>query len=482
MTDLFEPDAETAAEFKSLMADPAARQAFVQIKAEAAENGAKRHYQHVLQAVSGSAWAIRPEMLALIVDLLAFRVAGGRLSAEEIDARIGAQRRTSLPAPPAGVAVLPLHGVIMPKASMMSDVSGGTSIDRFRGQFRQAMASTEVSGVVLDVDSPGGMVDGVPEMAAEIRAARGTKPIVAVANTQASSAAYWLASQADELVATTSGRVGSVGVFAAHEEESAKAQNEGVKTTLISAGKHKTEGNPYEPLSDDARLHLQAMVDEYFGMFVADVAKGRKLSVDAVRNGYGEGREVLAREALSAGMVDRIATTENVVAEMLGAAKLRPAATAFTGASTFVTSTDANTGAAALNEHGAEVAEMIDDGQHFFGAADDSAWDGNRAMGECTTAAQYSSICAGVHGAGQAGERQHYALPHHYLGRGPNAAGTRQALSRLPQTQDLTNRQAAQSHLEAHMREINPDANATALSPEREEEMSLRDTLRSLSL
>ncbi len=409
MTDLFEPDAETAAEFKSLMADPAARQAFVQIKAEAAENGAKRHYQHVLQAVSGSAWAIRPEMLALIVDLLAFRVAGGRLSAEEIDARIGAQRRAPLPAPPAGVAVLPLHGVIMPKASMMSDVSGGTSIDRFRAQFRQAMASAEVSGVVLDVDSPGGMVDGVPEMAAEIRAARGTKPIVAVANTQASSAAYWLASQADELVASKSARLGSVGVFAAHEDESAKAESEGVKTTLISAGRHKTEGNPFEPLSDDAKAHMQSVVDSYFSMFVSDVAKGRRVTVDAVRNGYGEGRELLAQDALSAGMADRIATTENVVAEMLSATKMTPAA--FTETNFVSVSTNASIGAARMNEHGAEVAEMIEDAQ----------------------------------------------------------------------AQDLTNREAAERHLEAHDRETDP-ADATALSPEREEELSLREMLRTLSL
>lgn len=89
-------------------------------------------------------------------------------------------------------------------------------------------------------------------------------------------------------------------------------------------------------------------------------------------------------------------------------------------------------------------------------AVDESAWDGNRAMGQCESAADYAQICAGVHGAGEPGERQHYALPHHYLGKGPNADGVRAALGRLPQTEDLTNAAEARSHLEGHMSQINP--------------------------
>src|SRR5262249_19590190 len=90
------------------------------------------------------------------------------------------------------------------------------------------------------------------------------------------------------------------------------------------------------------------------------------------------------------------------------------------------------------------------------------AWDGNRAMGACSSASDYRSICAGEHNVGTPDQRQHWALPHHYLGKGPNANGVRQALSRLPQTQNLTNRSAAQAHLDAHMRTINPQAAADA--------------------
>lgn len=322
MSDIQTEDETAIAEFKALMADPAARQAFVETRHRVAEDGARRHYKHVLQAVSTRPWAVLEPMYDVICDILAMRVAGERFSAEEIDARIGAARRPTMPAAPTGVAVLALHGVIVPKAGMMTEMSGGTSVESFRSQFRQAMASSEVSGIVIDVDSPGGMVDGVPEMAAEIRAARGTKRIVAVANTEAGSGAYWLATQADELVVTKSGRVGSVGVFAKHEDESAKDAAEGVKTTIVKAGKFKTEGNPHEPLTDAGKANMQQMVDDYYAMFVSDVAKGRRVSVEAVRSGFGEGRMVMARDAISGGMADRIATTEDVVAEMLGAAKL----------------------------------------------------------------------------------------------------------------------------------------------------------------
>lgn len=100
--------------------------------------------------------------------------------------------------------------------------------------------------------------------------------------------------------------------------------------------------------------------------------------------------------------------------------------------------------------------------QDLFGvdlkAVDNSAWDGNKAMAQCDSAANYESICAATHTIGQPGERQHYALPHHYLGKGPNADGVRAALSRLPQTQNISDaeRASAKSHLEAHMSQINP--------------------------
>jgi len=321
MSDILE-STEALDEFKALMQDPAARQAFVTLKAEKAESGTRRRYSHILKAVGETPWAIRQSMLAVIVDILEFRASGGHLTAEEINERIGARRQ----APPTatGVAVIPIHGVIMPRASLFSEMSGATSIEGLRAQFREAMGTKDVGAVVFDVDSPGGMTDQVPEMAAEIRAARGKKPMVAVANTMMASAAYWLASQADEVVASKSALVGSIGVFTTHEDHSKAEEMKGVKTSLISAGKHKVDGAPSEPLNEDGRATMQRLVDEFYGMFVGDVAKGRGVSVDAVRNGFGEGRLLGAKDGLSEGLIDRIGSLEDSIGTMLQAT--RPAA------------------------------------------------------------------------------------------------------------------------------------------------------------
>jgi len=321
MSELFE-STEALDEFKALMSDPAARQAFVELKAEKAESGTRRRYSHILKVVGETPWAIRRSMLAVIIDILAFRAEGGRLTAEEIEERIGARRQA--PPQPSGVAVIPVHGVITPRASMFSEMSGATSIEGLRSMFRQAMGTKDVGAVVFDVDSPGGMTDQVPEMAAEIRSARGKKPMIAVAHTLMASAAYWLASQADEVVASKSALVGSIGVFTAHEDRSGEGEQKGIKTELISAGKHKTDGNPFEPLSDDGRATMQRLVDEFYGMFVGDVAKGRGVSVDAVRNGFGEGRLLGSKDAVSEGLVDRVGSLEDSIGTMLQAT--RPAA------------------------------------------------------------------------------------------------------------------------------------------------------------
>jgi len=153
-------------------------------------------------------------------------------------------------------------------------------------------------------------------LADEIMAGRAQKKIVAVANGMAASAAYWLACCATELVVTPSGQVGSIGVFAAHEDMSKALEQEGVKVSLVSAGKFKTEGNPYEPLSDEARAALQAKVDEFYGMFVKSVAKGRGVSQASVRDGYGQGRMLLASAAVKEGLADSISTLDQVLSKL----------------------------------------------------------------------------------------------------------------------------------------------------------------------
>lgn len=277
-------------------------------------DGGHGRIPRIVEWVGSTGWALLPAKLAEIVAAVSEYHAGHRPTAEDIAARIGGgpQRRDLQVV--GSVAVVPVYGVISGRADMFSDASGGTSIQRLQSSFRDAMADDAIRAIVLDVDSPGGSTDLLPELAAEIRQARGKgKPIAAVANTRAASAAYWLASQADEVIATPSADVGSVGVYAAHQDLSGLQEKTGVKTTLISAGKFKVEGNPFEPLSEEARDAIQSMVDEFYGMFVGDVAKGRRVSVSTVRSDFGEGRMLSARKALAAGMIDRIDTLEATV-------------------------------------------------------------------------------------------------------------------------------------------------------------------------
>lgn len=278
-------------------------------------------YHRILQSVAMTPWAMEHAYWLKVVDVLEFQAAGLKLTAEEIRAHTGiraADRPRSQQQK--SVAVIGLRGVIEHRAEQIDDVSGpgGTSVEGFRKRFRQAMSIPEVGAIVLDVDSPGGSVDGVPELAAEIREARGQgKPILASINTLGASAAYFIASAADQVSITSSGQVGSIGVFAAHEDIAARLEADGRKVTLVHAGKYKVEGNPFEPLSDEARDHLQARVDAYYSMFVDAVAEGRDVERKAVTGGMGEGRVLGPKEAMKEKMVDRIETLEQTIQRAL---------------------------------------------------------------------------------------------------------------------------------------------------------------------
>lgn len=270
-------------------------------------------YVNILMAVASEYWAIQSEKLEQIVAFLALQAAGDKLSAEEIEARISRQTQRDVARREGTVAVLPLRGVIANRMSLMSDISGGTSTEGFGRAFDMAMADDAVKAIVLDVDTPGGVVSGTDELAAKIFAARGAKPIVAHVNSTAASAGYWIASAADEMVLNPSAEVGSIGVLGIYEDVSAALEKAGVRKTIISAGKYKAEGSPFSPMSEEAIAHRQARVDHYYDVFVRRVASNRNVSLSAVREGFGMGRTVTAAAAVSEKMADSIATLEETL-------------------------------------------------------------------------------------------------------------------------------------------------------------------------
>jgi signal peptide peptidase SppA len=277
-----------------------------------------RRHERACDYVSNTVWAMHPAQLAIVLQIIGERVSGHRPTPEEIRERIGERAEPDAPAESESVAVIPIWGTILPHARMFEDVSGpgGTSVEGLREQFRAAMASEDVQAILFDIDSPGGSAEGVDELATEIRAARGSKPIVAQANGFAASAAYYLASQADVIVVPPTGEVGSIGTYAAHQDLSAQMEQKGIKTTLIYAGDYKVEGNPFEPLSDEARDYRQEQVDAFNQMFVAAVAKGRGVTPKTVEADFGQGRMVMAQKAVERGMADRVATFDQTLARL----------------------------------------------------------------------------------------------------------------------------------------------------------------------
>lgn len=275
-----------------------------------------------LELICGKPWAIMRQAAVETATRLALQAQAG--APRDLLAQAEAAMRARPTARHAAgdgseVAVIPLRGTITPRGSLFSLMfGGGGGLQAFREQFRQAIADGNVSAVVIDIDSPGGLIDLVTETATDVYNARGSKPIVAVANTCAASAAYWIASQADTVSVTPSGMVGSIGVFTIHEDFSKMEQMMGINTTLISAGDHKVDGNPYQPLTKSALQAIQNEVDQLYGMFTAQVAQGRGLSQKAVQAGYGQGRCVLAEEAHRLGMADLVETLEQTVARLGG--------------------------------------------------------------------------------------------------------------------------------------------------------------------
>lgn len=306
-------------------------------------------YRSVLKAIRDTPWAMEPEAFASILEVVYLRAQGVQLDEDEIKRRIEAadhfhaeeesQRRATLSAQSGpSVVVLPIYGLIAPKSNLMTHLSGGTSLQSFNSALNVAANDPQVQAIVLDVDSPGGSVELVPETGKALLEARERKPIYAVANTKSASAAYWLASQASEFYVSPSGQVGSIGVYTAHDDLSGAMEKAGVKTTLISAGKFKTEGNPFGPLSAEAKAQAQGVVDAYYEMFLSAVAEGRGAEKDVVREGFGQGRMVLAADAVKAGMVDGEATLEQVIGAIVHGepvVALQPAAQTTTGSANY---------------------------------------------------------------------------------------------------------------------------------------------------
>jgi signal peptide peptidase SppA len=266
---------------------------------------------------------MRQENLQVLLDVVNMRLKGEAFSDEEIRIRLSevekenGDRENPRIQVGGGLGILPIYGSIFPKANLFSMLSGGTSLELFGSDLQELVDNDKVQKIIVDIDSGGGSSDMVFETGQRIRAAREVKPVIAVSNTMAGSAAYWLGAQASEFYVTPSGKVGSIGVYTVHEDVSRAVEASGSKVTFIYAGKYKTAGNPYEPLSSDAREYMQEVVDELYEQFLQEVATGRNTDVENVRANYGQGKMLTSKAALEVGMVDGVKSLDDVLTEQL---------------------------------------------------------------------------------------------------------------------------------------------------------------------
>lgn len=205
-----------------------------------------------------------------------------------------------------GTAIIPIVGILQPRVNLITSYYGGTATSQVEDDFRRALSDSQVRRIVLVVDSPGGSAQGNEEVARTIFGARGAKPITAFVRGMAASAAYYIASAADKIVASPSSAIGSIGTLLMHFEESKYDDAIGFKITPIFHGERKADGNQFTPLNEQSRKTLQQYVDAYGDQFVNAVARHRATTPEGVRQTYGQGQVFLADEALRRGMVDQV--------------------------------------------------------------------------------------------------------------------------------------------------------------------------------
>jgi signal peptide peptidase SppA len=265
------------------------------------------------KGVQDRPWALHPAKFAEVAAFIDRHLAGEKLTAPPAAAKTGNKTEESYQVRD-GVAILPVYGIIGKRMNMFMDFSGGTSSELLARDFRQALADIQVKAILLDVDSPGGAVDGTQELADLIMAARPVKPVVAYANGLMASAAYWIGSAALAIVAPATAEVGSIGVALMHYDYSAADEKAGLKRTVITGGKYKRIASDEKPLSQEGQAYLQEMVDDYYNLFLAAVARQRGQEPATVHEEMADGRLFIGEKALKAGLIDQIGNFNDALA------------------------------------------------------------------------------------------------------------------------------------------------------------------------
>lgn len=288
-------------------------------------------YSHILAHMATTPWALEPQFMRAAMAMVMAR-SSDEFVVPQTDGRLTNKRTEEARRSGGAVAVLPIYGVMAQRMSAMEEAcASGVSVEKTAAAFQALVDDDDVSAIVLDWDSPGGSTYGVEEFAAQVRAARGVKPIISQVNSLMASAAYWVGSAADEIVVTPGGRAGSIGVYSIHEDISGMLEQQGMKPTIIKEGEHKIAANPFGPLTAEGREQIEALVQQSAAAFRGGVAENRGVSSRTVVSQFGDGKVFGAAELVERGMADRVGTLGDTLAR-LGVPSKKKAAAAQTRA------------------------------------------------------------------------------------------------------------------------------------------------------
>jgi ClpP class serine protease len=289
-----------------------------QIKIEIDAEGLQRQVEEVIASclpagkasafdlVAATPWAITPGMLQTISSI----ARRDNESPDAVESRLGRPLQNTRTVSMRGnVAIVPVTGPVFRYANLFTEISGATSLQVLAREFTAANDDPKVSSIILNIDSPGGQAPGIAEFAHLIRSS--TKPVIAYVDGMAASAAYWLASAADEIVVSKTSEVGSIG--AVYEIDTSK-KSAGVVQIVSSQSPKKRP----DVMTDEGRSQIQTRIDNFAQIFIEDVAAYRGVTPDVVMEKFGQGDMRMGAEAVSLGMADRVSTLEEVIAGLTG--------------------------------------------------------------------------------------------------------------------------------------------------------------------
>lgn len=257
--------------------------------------------------IAGEPWAITETALHTILEIAARE----NESPQAVAAKLGRDLQNTYSVTERdGVAIIPVAGPLFRYANLFTMISGASSYELIARDFTAALENPKIKGIILDIDSPGGEVNGVSELSNMVYAARGKKPVVAYASGDAASGAYWIASAADEIVVSETSALGSIGVVGMYQGKSGKSAD--AVEIVSSQSPHKR----LDPTSDEGRNRLQTRIDSMADVFIGTIARNRDVSAEDVQNHYGGGDVMIGAKAVSAGLADRIGSLEGLIAEL----------------------------------------------------------------------------------------------------------------------------------------------------------------------